>query len=101
MDYPTPPQPPFSACAATRQLLHELHANAPGPLAFSDKSYLLGILQSSGFSNSRIEVVKTTVDTLDTPEEDAALLMQIGFGARAVREAELDQKRTDELFELF
>ena len=80
---------------------YELHANAPGPLAFSDKSYLLGILQSSGFSNSHIEVVKTTVDTSDTPEEDAALLMQIGFGARAVREAELDQKRTDELFELF
>ena len=38
---------------------YELHANAPGPLAFSDKSYLLGILQSSEFSNSHIEVVKS------------------------------------------
>lgn len=80
---------------------YELIANAPGPLAFSDKDYLLGILQLSGFSNSHIEAVKTTVDTMDAPEEDAALLMQIGFGARAVREADLDQKRTDELFQLF
>ena len=80
---------------------YELVANAPGPLAFSDKDYLSGILQSSGFSNSNIEVVKTSVDTEDTPEEDATLLMQIGFGARAVREAELDQRRTDELYQLF
>ena len=80
---------------------YEFLANAPGPLAFSDKHYLSGILQSSGFSNCQIEVVKTTLDTADTPEEDAALLMQIGFGARAVREAELDQKRTDELYQLF
>jgi SAM-dependent methyltransferase len=80
---------------------YELVANAPGPLAFSDKDYLSGILQSSGFSNSSIEVVKTSVDTADTPEEDATLLMQIGFGARAVREAELDQRRTDELYQLF
>ncbi len=80
---------------------YEFLANAPGPLAFSDKQYLSGVLQSSGFSNCQIEVVKTTLDTADTPEEDAALLMQIGFGARAVREAELDQKRTDELYQLF
>ena len=80
---------------------YEFLANAPGPLAFSDKQYLSGILQSSGFSNCQIEVVKTTLDTADTPEEDAALLMQIGFGARAVREAELDHKRTDELYQLF
>lgn len=80
---------------------YEFVANAPGPLAFSDKEYLAGVLQSSGFSNCNIEVVKTTVDTTDTPEEDAALLMQIGFGARAVREAELDQRRTDDLYQLF
>ena len=80
---------------------YEFVANAPGPLAFSNKEYLMGILQSSGFSNCDIEVVKTTVDTTDTPEEDAAVLMQIGFGARAVREAELDQKRMDDLYQLF
>ena len=60
----------------------------PGPLAFSDRSYLSSILQEAGFSSVNIDVVETSISTRDSVEQNAALLMEIGMGYRAIKEAD-------------
>lgn len=60
----------------------------PGPLAFSDRAYLLSILQTAGFSSVKINTVETSIKTKDSPEKNAALLMEIGMGFRAIKEAQ-------------
>ena len=60
----------------------------PGPLAFSDYDYLSSILKNSGFSSVKIDVVETVIRTEDSPEENASLLMEIGMGFRAIKEAQ-------------
>ena len=60
----------------------------PGPLAFSDSDYLSSILKNSGFSSVKIDVVETVIRTEDSPEENASLLMEIGMGFRAIKEAQ-------------
>ena len=67
--------------------------NSPGPLAFSDKDYLASLISGVGFNNLNIDTVTTTIDTDDTPEIDAKLMMDIGFAARILREA--DQGKID------
>ena len=60
----------------------------PGPLAFSDRSYLFSILKEAGFSSVNIDVVETSISTRDSVEQNAALLMEIGMGYRAIKEAD-------------
>ena len=61
---------------------------APGPMAFSDRDYLSGILRGAGYQAIEIATQKTTLDTRQSPQEDAVLLMKIGAGARMLFEAE-------------
>ena len=60
----------------------------PGPLAFSDYDYLSTVLKNSGFSSVKIDVVETVIRTADSPEQNASLLMEIGMGFRAIKEAQ-------------
>ena len=60
----------------------------PGPLAFSDYDYLSSILKNSGFSSVKIDVVESVIRTEDSPEENASLMMEIGMGFRAIKEAQ-------------
>ena len=60
----------------------------PGQLAFSDYDYLFSILKNSGFSSVKIDVVETVIRTEDSPEENASLMMEIGMGFRAIKEAQ-------------
>ena len=61
---------------------------APGPMAFSDRDYLSGILRRAGYQATEIATQHTTLDTQQSPQEDAALMMKIGAGARMLFEAE-------------
>lgn len=63
----------------------------PGPMAFSDKDYLQQILTDAGFAHHQIDAVSTFVQTADTIDENADLLMNIGPAARILREAEADE----------
>ena len=62
----------------------------PGPFAFSDADYLDDVLNKAGFQ--RISIAKKSVEISNdgSPEEDADLMMEIGFGGRALRSAEPD-----------
>ena len=60
----------------------------PGPLAFSDYDYLSSVLENSGFSSVKIDVVETVIRTEDSAEQNASLLMEIGMGFRAIKEAQ-------------
>lgn len=60
----------------------------PGPLAFSDYDYLSSVLKNSGFSSVKIDVVETVIRTEDSAEQNASLLMEIGMGFRAIKEAQ-------------
>ena len=63
----------------------------PGPMAFSDKDYLHQILVDAGFAHPQIDTVKTFVQTADSAEDNADLLMTIGKAASILREAEADE----------
>ena len=60
----------------------------PGPLAFSDYDYWSSVLKNSGFSSVKIDVVETVIRTEDSAEQNASLLMEIGMGFRAIKEAQ-------------
>ena len=61
--------------------------NEPGPLAFSDRTYLSSILKAAKFSSINIDVLETSITTKDSVEKNASLLMEIGMGFRAIKEA--------------
>ena len=71
---------------------------APGPLAFSDAAYLRGLLEEAGFQQVEIAKTPTEVTTKDSPEEDAKLLMQIGFATRIMTAAEMGEAERAEVF---
>ena len=73
----------------------------PGPLAFSDRSYLSSILQEAGFSSVNIDVVETSISTRDSVEQNAALLMEIGMGFRAIKEADPSDEMLSEIKQAF
>ena len=73
----------------------------PGPLAFSDRSYLSSILQEAGFSSVNIDVVETSISTRDSVEQNAALLMEIGMGFRAIKEADPSDEILSEIRQAF
>ena len=74
---------------------------APGPMAFSDRDYLSGILRGAGYQAIEIATQKTTLDTRQSPQEDAALLMKIGAGARMLFEAEPSKAQVQSVQEDF
>jgi SAM-dependent methyltransferase len=57
---------------------------APGPLAFSDRDYVLEILSAAGFRNIQIESVETTIVSPDSPEKQAELYLRMGPASRLV-----------------
>ena len=65
-------------------------SKAPGPLAFSNKTYLLEILQSSGFKNIKIKTVKTEMLSFDPVEEQVRFFNKMGLAARMKKEASFD-----------
>ena len=71
---------------------------APGPLAFSDAAYLRSLLEEAGFQQVEIAKTPTEVTTKDSPEEDAKLLMQIGFATRIMTAAEMGEAARAEVF---
>ena len=73
----------------------------PGPLAFSDRSYLFSILQEAEFSSVNIDVVETSISTTDSVEQNAALLMEIGMGFRAIKEADPSDEMLSEIRQAF
>ena len=73
----------------------------PGPLAFSDRGYLFSILKEAGFSSVNIDVVETSISTRDSVEQNAALLMEIGMGFRAIKEADPSYEILSEIRQAF
>ena len=73
----------------------------PGPLAFSDPTYLSFILKNAGFSSINIDTVETSISTKDNVEKNASLLMEIGMGFRAIKEANPTDEVLDEIREAF
>ena len=71
---------------------------APGPLAFSDAAYLRSLLEEAGFQQVEIAKTPTEVTTKDSPEEDAKLLMQIGFATRIMTAAEMGEAERAKVF---
>ena len=75
--------------------------NEPGPLAFSDRAYLSSILKAAEFSSINIDVLETNITTKDSVEKNASLLMEIGMGFRAIKEAVPTAEVLDEIREAF
>ena len=73
----------------------------PGPLAFSDRGYLFSILKEAGFSSVNIDVVETSISTRDSVVQNAALLMEIGMGFRAIKEADPSDEILSEIRQAF
>ena len=73
----------------------------PGPLAFSDRSYLFSILKAAEFSSINIDIVETSISTKDSVEKNASLLMEIGMGFRAIKEADPTDEVLDDIREAF
>ena len=73
----------------------------PGPLAFSDRTYLSSILKAAEFSSINIDIVETSISTKDSVEKNASLLMQIGMGFRAIKEATPTDEVLNEIKEAF
>ena len=65
-------------------------SKAPGPLAFSNKPYLLKILQSSEFKNIKIKTVETEMLSFDPVEEQVRFFNKMGLAARMKKEASFD-----------
>ena len=74
--------------------------NEPGPLAFSDRTYLSSILKAAKFSSINIDVLETSITTKDSVEKNASLLMEIGM-ALAIKEAAPSDEVLDEIREAF
>tara|TARA_B100001057_G_scaffold313218_1_gene313359 strand:- start:410 stop:1255 length:846 start_codon:yes stop_codon:yes gene_type:complete len=75
--------------------------NEPGPLAFSDRTYLSSILKAAEFSSIKIDVLETSLNTKDSAEKNASLLMEIGMGFRAIKEAAPSDEVLAEIREAF
>ena len=75
--------------------------NEPGPLAFSDRTYLSSILKAAEFCSINIDVLETSITTKDSVEKNASLLMEIGMGFRAIKEAAPSAEVLDEIREAF
>ena len=73
----------------------------PGPLAFSDRTYLSSILKAAEFSSINIDIIKTSISTKDSVEKNASLLMEIGMGSRAIKEAAPTDEVLNEIREAF
>ena len=73
----------------------------PGPLAFSDRSYLYSILKAADFFSVNIDTVETNIITKDSAEQNASLLMEIGMGFRAIKEAAPSDDVLTEIREAF
>jgi ubiquinone/menaquinone biosynthesis C-methylase UbiE len=73
----------------------------PGPLAFSDRTYLSSILKNAEFSSINIDIIKTSISTKDCAEKNASLLMEIGIGSRAIKEAAPTDEVLNEIREAF
>jgi len=73
----------------------------PGPLAFSDRTYLSSILKAAEFSSINIDIVETSISTKDSVEKNASLLMEIGMGFRAIKEATPTDEVLNEIKEAF
>ena len=73
----------------------------PGPLAFSDRTYLSSILKNAEFSSINIDIIKTSISTNDSVEKNASLLMEIGMGSRAIKEAAPTDEVLNEIREAF
>jgi len=73
----------------------------PGPLAFSDRTYLSSILKNAEFSSINIDIIKTSISTKDSVEKNASLLMEIGMGSRAIKEAAPTDEVLNEIREAF
>ena len=73
----------------------------PGPLAFSDRSYLSSILKTAEFSSINIDTIETRISTKDSVEKNASLLMEIGMGFRAIKEANPTDEVLDEIRKAF
>ena len=65
-------------------------SKAPGPLAFSNKPYLLKILQSSEFKNIKIKTIKTEMLSFDPVKEQVRFFNKMGLAARIKKEASFD-----------
>ncbi|HKY95023.1 MAG TPA: class I SAM-dependent methyltransferase [Kiloniellales bacterium] len=57
---------------------------APGPLAFADTGYVLGILEAAGFAKPAAEVVKLELEPPGNVHDVAALALTIGPAVRLI-----------------
>ncbi len=70
---------------------------APGPLAFAEPDYVLGILRDAGLSDCRVEVEELRLVHPGSVEEVAFFASSIGPSARIVREFEGTQEDVREI----
>ena len=68
----------------------ELELRSPGPAAFCEQEYSISILASARYTNIKFDDFVATVATSDTPHEDAKILFNIHFGARALWDDSFD-----------
>jgi SAM-dependent methyltransferase len=81
---------------------------APGPLAFSDRDYVLAILRAAGFDDIEIELTEAWLPGAPSAREEAELVSHIGPLARLIRARQPDETtrralvdRVSERFEVF
>ena len=92
---------PFETVSSFTGSVLDIEPHAPGPLAFSEMEYVKKILAAADFADIDVKEIETSIVTADTPQEDAEILMNIGFGARALREADIDEAVRGRVYEKF
>ena len=58
-------------------------------------------MKTAEFSSINIDTVETSISTKDGVEKNASLLMEIGMGFRAIKEADPTDEVLDEIREAF
>lgn len=58
--------------------------NEPGPLAFSDRDYVLGILSDAGFAAAAAEAVAVELTAPNTPDAAGELAVSVGPASRII-----------------
>ena len=82
--------PAYSVKKKTKIEIPEFNRD-PGPFSLREKSYIQKLLKQSGFRNINIKYIKTKLSA-GKIKTDVDIMMNIGVGARMIRENKLNKK---------
>ena len=85
--------PAYSVQEKTKINIPEFN-NAPGPFSLKDKPYIKTLLKQSGFRKITIEDIITKLN-ISRIETEIDIMMNIGVGARMIRESKIDRNTCD------